>query len=41
MVGIFIGCRYDDLSYIGVIIEKLEENYDLKVKFMKRHDQGE
>ena len=37
MVGIFIGCRYDDLSYLGVIIE----NCDVKVKFMKRHDQGE
>ena len=41
MVGICIGCRYDDLSDLGNIIEKSEENCDVKAKFMKRNNQGE
>ena len=41
MVCIFIGCRYDDLNYTDIIFEKSEYNCDVKVKFIKRNNQGE
>ena len=37
--GVFVKCIYDNLSYIGMILEKSEQDHDVRVKFMiERND---
>ena len=36
--GVFVKCIYDNLIYIGMILEKSEEDHDVRVKFMKERN---
>ena len=38
MPGVYVTCNYDSHSYIGIIIEKSIENYDVYIKFMKKSE---